>query len=120
MPAIAIVGTGLGASIARVLGRRGFAVALISRSTDNLAAGLAAEGITGQGFAADVTGPASLTAALHAAAGALGQIEVLESSPYAGLVQVSPADVTIANPRPATERYGRRCRTPAVRWRLPR
>jgi NADP-dependent 3-hydroxy acid dehydrogenase YdfG len=121
MPAIAIVGAGpgLGASIARAFGRHGFDVALISRRKDKLAglaAGLAAEGITGRGFAADVTDPASLTAALHAAAGALGPIEVLEFSPYAGLIQVSPADVTIGNLQPTIEEvlYGAVTATQAV------
>jgi len=108
MSAIAIVGAGpgLGASLGRVFGSQGFDVALISRSKTNLdalAAGLIQKGITAEGFAADVADTASLTAALDAAATRFGRIDVLEYSPYAGLVQVNPADVTIANLQPAIE-----------------
>jgi NADP-dependent 3-hydroxy acid dehydrogenase YdfG len=121
MPTIAIVGAGpgLGVSIAKVFGGHGFTAALISRSKDNLealAAGLSAEGITAQGFPADVADPEHLTAALHDAAAALGRIDVLEFSPYAGLVQVNPADVTIDNLQPAIQEivYGAVTATQAV------
>jgi NADP-dependent 3-hydroxy acid dehydrogenase YdfG len=121
MPTIAIVGAGpgLGASIAKVFGGHGFTVALISRSKDNLdtlAAGLAGKGITAEGFPADVSAPAALTAALEAAAAKFGRIDVLEFSPYAGLVQVSPADVTVDNIQPAIQEllYGAVTATQAV------
>lgn len=59
MPSIAVVGAGagVGAAVARRFGREGLSVALISRNqhhVDALAAELVAEGITAQGFAADV------------------------------------------------------------------
>jgi NADP-dependent 3-hydroxy acid dehydrogenase YdfG len=121
MPAIAIVGAGpgLGASLGKVFGAQGFDVALISRSKANLdalAAGLTEQGVTAEGFAADVADAASLTAALAAAATRFGRIDVLEFSPYAGLVQVSPADVTPGNLRPAIEEllYGAVTATQAV------
>ena len=86
MTTIAIVGagTGLGAAVARRFGRQGFDVALVSRTRehlDALAADLGGEGVNARGFAADVRDPAALTAALDAAARALGTIEVLQYSP---------------------------------------
>jgi NADP-dependent 3-hydroxy acid dehydrogenase YdfG len=121
MSTIAIVGAGpgLGASLGRVFGSHGFDVALISRSKTNLDAlvtGLIEKGVTAEGFAADVADAASLTAALEAAATRFGRIEVLEFSPYAGLIQVNPADVTVDNLRPAIEEllYGAVTATKAV------
>jgi NAD(P)-dependent dehydrogenase (short-subunit alcohol dehydrogenase family) len=86
MPTLAIVGAGpgLGAAVARRFGREGFAAALISRDQqklDALAAGLEEEGVTARGFAADVLDRQALTAALDAAASALGPVEVLQYSP---------------------------------------
>ena len=83
---IAVVGagTGLGAAVARRFGRAGFAVALVSRGRDRveaLAAALTDEGITAQGFAADVRDPEALAAALDSAGSALGPVEVLQYSP---------------------------------------
>ena len=83
---IAIIGAGpgLGLAVARRFGRERFAVALLSRSPerlDGLAGELRAGGITAEGFAADVRDPASLSAALTAAADRLGPIEVLQYSP---------------------------------------
>jgi NADP-dependent 3-hydroxy acid dehydrogenase YdfG len=121
MSAIAIIGAGpgLGASLGKVFGTQGFDVALISRSKANLdvlATGLGEKGVTAEGFAADVADTASLTAALEAAAARFGRIDVLEFSPYAGLVRVSPADVTPGNLRPAIEEllYGAVTATQAV------
>lgn len=121
MPTIAIVGAGpgLGASLGRVFGGHGHDVALISRSKDNLdalAAGLAEHGVTAEGFPADAADPASLTAALQAAAARFGRIDVLEFSPYAGLVQVLPAEVTLDNLAPAVQEtlYGAVTATQAV------
>ncbi|MFE9068414.1 SDR family NAD(P)-dependent oxidoreductase [Streptomyces violaceusniger] len=77
-------GPGLGAAVARRFGREGYDTALISRDQgrlDALAAGLTGEGVTARGFAADVRDPKALTAALDAAAAALGPIEVLQYSP---------------------------------------
>ncbi|MEW1861690.1 SDR family NAD(P)-dependent oxidoreductase [Streptomyces sp. NPDC088194] len=86
MTTIAIIGAGpgLGAAVARRFGREGFDVAVISRAqehADALAAQLGGEGVTARGFAADVRDPKALTAALDAAAAALGTIEVLQYSP---------------------------------------
>jgi NADP-dependent 3-hydroxy acid dehydrogenase YdfG len=85
MNTIAIVGAGkgLGAAVARRFGREGFAVALLARDQDRvdaLASELEADGVTAQGFTADVRDRPSLTAALDAAA-QLGPIEVLQYSP---------------------------------------
>jgi NAD(P)-dependent dehydrogenase (short-subunit alcohol dehydrogenase family) len=77
-------GPGLGLAAARRFGTVGHHVALISRNAqhqDDLAAELARDGITARGFTADVLDPASLTAALDAAAGELGPVEVLQFSP---------------------------------------
>lgn len=86
MSTIAIIGAGpgLGAAVARRFGREGYGIALISRDQDRLdalAAELGEEGVTARGFAADVRDPNALTAALDAAAAALGPIEVLQYSP---------------------------------------
>ena len=66
---IAIVGagSGLGLETARRFAREGFAVALISRHQgrlDELAATLRAEGVTAEGFAANVRDQVSLRTAL--------------------------------------------------------
>jgi NADP-dependent 3-hydroxy acid dehydrogenase YdfG len=105
MPTIAIVGAGpgLGASIAKVFGRHGFDVALVSRSRNKLDAlveQLAADGITAAAFPADVADRTALTAALTDAATRFGRIDVLEFSPYAGLTMVSPTEVTPDNLQP--------------------
>jgi len=86
MPVIAIIGAGpgLGAAVARKFGREGFAVALISRNQsklDDLAAELAADGVTARGYAADVLEPSALEAALARAAAELGTITTLQYSP---------------------------------------
>ncbi|AQA10197.1 MULTISPECIES: SDR family NAD(P)-dependent oxidoreductase [Streptomyces] len=86
MTTLAIIGAGpgLGAAVARRFGREGYDTALIARDQgrlDALAAGLADEGVTARGFAADVRDPKTLTGALDAAATALGPIEVLQYSP---------------------------------------
>ncbi|MDX2681702.1 SDR family NAD(P)-dependent oxidoreductase [Streptomyces sp. NY05-11A] len=77
-------GPGLGVAAARRFGTAGHTVALIARSSehlDGLTAELARDGIKARGFAADVLDPASLTAALHAAADTLGPIAILQYSP---------------------------------------
>lgn len=86
MTTIAIVGAGpgLGAAVARRFGREGFGVALVARDRrrlEGLAAELGAAGVTAGAFPADARDPASLTAALAAAAEALGTVEVLQYSP---------------------------------------
>lgn len=76
-------GPGLGLAAARRFGTAGHSVALISRSPQHqdLAAELARDDVPARGFTADVLDPASLTAALHEAAEALGPVEILQFSP---------------------------------------
>ncbi|WP_043650971.1 SDR family NAD(P)-dependent oxidoreductase [Cellulosimicrobium cellulans] len=86
MTTIVIVGAGpgLGQATARRFGHEGFAVALVSRTQENvdrLAAELAGDGITAQGYAANVRDPQALRSALDAAAADLGAIEILQYSP---------------------------------------
>lgn len=86
MTTLAIIGAGkgLGAAVARRFGKEGFSVALISRHQgrlDALAAELGDEGITAQGFTADVRDTGSLAAALEQATEQLGPIQVLQYSP---------------------------------------
>lgn len=86
MTTIAIIGagSGLGQATARRFGREGFAVALVSRTRENvdrLAAELAEEGVTSRGYAANVREPEALRTALDAAASDLGPIEALQYSP---------------------------------------
>jgi NADP-dependent 3-hydroxy acid dehydrogenase YdfG len=102
MPTIAIVGAGpgLGLSIAKVFGSHGFEVALISRSENKLGAlvaQLAVSGTTAAAFPADIMDRSSLTSALERAATHFGTVDVLEYSPYSGLVPVSPLEVTVNN-----------------------
>ena len=86
MTTIAIIGAGkgLGLAAARRFGQEGHSVAFIARNKDNLdslASILTSEGITAQGFPADVRETVSLQAALDQAAERLGPIEVLQYSP---------------------------------------
>jgi NADP-dependent 3-hydroxy acid dehydrogenase YdfG len=86
MTTIAIIGAGagLGLAVARRFGREGYSVALIARNRthlNDLAATLRNEGITAQGFTADVRDTASLRTALGEAAEHLGAIEVMQYSP---------------------------------------
>ncbi|MDR7161929.1 SDR family NAD(P)-dependent oxidoreductase [Arthrobacter sp. BE255] len=86
MNSVAIIGAGkgLGLATAHRFGREGHPVALIARNTNNLeslVSVLRTEGITAQGFAADVRDTASLQSALNQASEHLGPIEVLQYSP---------------------------------------
>jgi NAD(P)-dependent dehydrogenase (short-subunit alcohol dehydrogenase family) len=115
MPVIVIVGagSGLGLSLARQFGERGFTVGLVARSReklDQLTGVLAAQGITARGYPADVTDPAGLRAALDAARADLGPVDVLEYSPAptpgaALLGPVDAVDLTIEAVRPQLEYY---------------
>lgn len=108
MPTLAIVGagSGLGLSIARSFGQRGFTVALIARTPAKLEAlvsQLAEEGITAAAFPADLLDRDSLVSALDAAKEHFGGIDVLEYSPaphatpVPGLELVPPSAVTPGN-----------------------
>ncbi|MFE5395980.1 SDR family NAD(P)-dependent oxidoreductase [Streptomyces sp. NPDC056568] len=113
MSTIAIIGAGpgMGLAIARTFGRRGFDVALISRTQDKLdalAKQLGAEGITAEGFTADVMDRPSLTAALAAVKARFGAIDVLEYSPaphapVPGFTMVAPSEATVENLQPQVE-----------------
>jgi NADP-dependent 3-hydroxy acid dehydrogenase YdfG len=113
MPTIAIVGAGysLGLSIAKVFGRQGFDIALISRSEENLS-GLVAEleesSIPSVAFPGDVSDQGSLTSALQQAAAHFGGIDVLEFSPSArkgGITAADPLGVTAENMQPHIDYY---------------
>lgn len=109
MPVIAIIGAGpgLGAAAAQKFGREGFAVALIARNRDKLAAlgqTLAAEGIAAKAYPGDVSDREALVAALGLAAEELGPIEVLQYSPVPSSQFLRPVlDTTVADLRAATE-----------------
>ncbi|MFJ2647682.1 SDR family NAD(P)-dependent oxidoreductase [Streptomyces sp. NPDC087420] len=113
MSTIAIVGAGpgMGLAIARTFGSRGFDVALIARGKgklDALAERLGGEGITAEGFAADVMDRPSLAAALEAVKARFGSIDVLEyspapHSPVPGFTRAAPSEVTVENLQPQIE-----------------
>jgi NADP-dependent 3-hydroxy acid dehydrogenase YdfG len=110
MPTIAIVGAGpgLGLSIARVFGSHGFDGALISRNESKLGAlvaQLAVNGTTAAAYPADVTDRSSLTSALEQVAAHFGTVDVLEYSPYGGLVTVSPLEASVDNLQPEIEHH---------------
>ncbi|MDO9485130.1 MAG: SDR family NAD(P)-dependent oxidoreductase [Actinomycetota bacterium] len=111
MPLIAIVGAGpgMGAAIARTFGAQGFEVALISRTQsklDALAAELKADGITAQGFAADVLDRTSMRETLLLVQDTMGPIDVLEFSPAdPSLPRQSPLDVTVEGAQSQLEFY---------------
>ncbi len=95
MPVIAIIGAGpgLGAAVARRFGREGFSIALISRDQaklDDMAAELESDGLTAQGYAADVLEPAQLEQALSRAAAELGPITTLQYSPLPSRKYLKP------------------------------
>ena len=115
MPTLAIIGAGpgMGLAIARNFGARGFDVALISRSRsklDSLTRQLADEGITAEGFAADVMDRSSLSAALEAVTSRFGAVDVLEYSPaphdpVPGISLARPSEMTVENVQPQVEYY---------------
>ncbi|WP_040983651.1 SDR family NAD(P)-dependent oxidoreductase [Oceanobacillus jeddahense] len=88
MKTIVIVGAGpgLGLSIAKKFGEKGFRVATIARNPEKLAIierELKELNIETQSFVADVTDLAALKQAIQSAKKAFGSIDVLEFSPYA-------------------------------------
>jgi NAD(P)-dependent dehydrogenase (short-subunit alcohol dehydrogenase family) len=115
MPTIAIVGAGpgLGLSIARVFGKNGFQVALLSRtqaSVEELAEGLAGDGIEAAGFAADVLDRPSLVDAFARVKERFGEVDVLEYSPAQhtpnpALTPVDVLEVTVESIQPQIEFY---------------
>ena len=111
MPVIAIVGAGpgLGIEIARVFGKEGFTIALVSRTQsklDALAATLRSEGIEARGFAGDIADADSMARALTGVTDAFGPIDVLEFSPTdPSLGMVDALDVDRSNLAPQVELY---------------
>jgi NAD(P)-dependent dehydrogenase (short-subunit alcohol dehydrogenase family) len=115
MPTIAIVGAGpgLGLSIARVFGRHGFSVALVSRTQeklDELAGQLRADGIDAAGFAADIMDRPSLVAAFDRIKERFGTVDVLEYSPaphtpVPGITMTGPLEATIETLQPQLDYY---------------
>ncbi|MBF4571908.1 SDR family NAD(P)-dependent oxidoreductase [Herbiconiux sp. VKM Ac-1786] len=111
MPLITIIGAGpgLGLEIARAFGQKGFEVALVARDQtklDSLAQTLAGEGIHAQGFAADISRPATITKALGSIRDTLGPIDVLEFSPAdRTLKSVDALNVTVENLQPQLDFY---------------
>lgn len=94
------VGPGLGLSVAHRFGREGYAVALISRSSDRHPGylhTLADAGIEAAAFAADASDTAQLRAAISAARERFGRIDVLWFGPGA-LDTVRPGDITALTP----------------------
>lgn len=77
---VAAAGPGVGLAVAKRFAREGFAVALIARrpaALDAMVAEIAAVGGVAWGYAADVTDPSALRAALAAAAADMGAPAVL-------------------------------------------
>jgi hypothetical protein len=115
MPTIAIVGAGpgMGLSIAKVFGRNGFSVALLSRTRetlDRLAAELGQSGIDAAGFAADVMNRPSLGAAFAHVKERFGSVDVLEYSPASrspapGVTMTGPLEETVEHIEPFLEYY---------------
>lgn len=99
MSTVVIVGAGpgLGLSVARAFGAKGFKVALIARNDDHLDGlntALAEANIESRGFVADVTDESQIAAAFSQVREALGQIDVLIYN--AGVIApVSAAEATV-------------------------
>ena len=98
---IVVVGYGPGVSnaVAEKFGAEGFAVALVARSQDRIAAGAAAlkaKGIAAAAIAADASDPASIAGAIEKARAALGPITAIHWNAYGGgeagdLIAAAPA-----------------------------
>ncbi|WP_058304415.1 SDR family NAD(P)-dependent oxidoreductase [Gorillibacterium timonense] len=95
-------GPGLGLSLAKKFGEKGFQIAVISRNPVKLSIlmkELKELAITARSFVADVTDLAALKQALQAVKTEFGSIDVLEFSPYAGwhtftnVLETTPASV---------------------------
>jgi NADP-dependent 3-hydroxy acid dehydrogenase YdfG len=83
---IAVIGAGpgLGRSVARRFGRKGFRVALVARSAarlESFASELKADGIQAAGFPADLTDRSTLPDLISAITARCGQITVLQYAP---------------------------------------
>jgi NADP-dependent 3-hydroxy acid dehydrogenase YdfG len=99
---IVVVGYGPGVSnaVAEKFGQEGFAVALVARSPERLAAGveaLAAKGLTADACPADAGDPSAIAAAVEKAREALGPIGAIHWNAFSGgagdLATATPAEV---------------------------
>jgi NADP-dependent 3-hydroxy acid dehydrogenase YdfG len=80
-------GPGVSAAVAEKFGAEGFGVALVARSADRLAAGVAAlqaKGVTATAIPADAGGPAAIAAAIARARAELGPITAVHWNAYGG------------------------------------
>ncbi|WP_030757417.1 SDR family NAD(P)-dependent oxidoreductase [Streptomyces sp. NRRL F-5135] len=91
---IAVLGAGLGVSVARRFGREGFRVALVARRKDRLdtlVEVLAGEGIEAVAFSADLSKPAEVPALVEAIRDRFGRIDVVAYGPIGGDQGFTPA-----------------------------
>jgi NAD(P)-dependent dehydrogenase (short-subunit alcohol dehydrogenase family) len=94
-------GPGISTAVAEKFGAAGFAVALVARNPDHLAAGVAAlqaKGVTALACPADASDPAALRGAIQKARAELGPITVLHWNAFSGsdagdLLAVDPVAV---------------------------
>ncbi|WP_308820168.1 SDR family NAD(P)-dependent oxidoreductase [Pseudonocardia alni] len=96
-------GPGLGMSVAHRFGREGFRVALVSRSShrhEGYVHALRQAGVEVAAFAADVTDPTQLRAAVEAARERFGRIDVAWYGP-GGMDGPQPGDITGVGPEQA-------------------
>src|SRR5580698_9883138 len=92
-------GPGISTAVAERFGKEGFAVALVGRNAERLAAGLtalAAKSVRAQAFQADLAKPDDIRAMVAKVQAALGPISVLQWTAYTGgagdLLTASPAE----------------------------
>jgi len=80
-------GPGISTAMAKKFGSEGFAVALVARNAERLAAGvgaLKAKGVTAASFPADAGDPAAIRTAIAKARAELGAITVIHWNAYSG------------------------------------
>jgi NAD(P)-dependent dehydrogenase (short-subunit alcohol dehydrogenase family) len=80
-------GPGISTAVAEKFGAEGFAVALVARNAERLAAGvlaLQAKGVTAAAFVADAGDPAAIRGAIAKARAELGPVTVLHWNAYGG------------------------------------
>jgi NAD(P)-dependent dehydrogenase (short-subunit alcohol dehydrogenase family) len=84
---VAGFGPGISSGVAEKFGKQGFAVALVARSGDRLAAGvkeLETNGIRAKGFVADLSDPEAARGVVARVRAELGPVTVLHWNAYAG------------------------------------
>jgi NADP-dependent 3-hydroxy acid dehydrogenase YdfG len=89
-------GPGISAAVAKKFGKAGFAVALVARSADKVAAAakaLSSEGVKAIGLACDLSDPAAVTEMVAKAQRELGAITVLHWNAY----PANAGDLTVAS-----------------------